>query len=245
MSDLRRGADRRPPAHLVPGFTHIRDERGSALHLSRLPRLRTAGETGAEVLRCFSGVVFEVLESAARRPLRMSSDSLLRWHRATFRSSFPEHAGRFRDDGASFGIRWREHGRLCTDGVSGAPVERMGEELDAAFAAYNGELEARAPERRTTREAVTAAATLYTELLRIHPFPDGNHRACFPALQGALVSLGATAVHFEGAVDAHDDALARAVQRDPARRTIEPFAELLLGCGRTSHLRLTRMEGRR
>jgi len=39
-------------------------------------------------------------------------------------------------------------------------------ELEAAFAAYNAELAARAPEQRTLREAVTAAAVLYAELLR-------------------------------------------------------------------------------
>jgi fido (protein-threonine AMPylation protein) len=110
-------------------------------------------------------------------PDPVSTEGLLRWHRATFRTTFPEHAGRFRDDGVSFGIRWREGERERRVMAVGSPVERMGDELDAAFAAYNAEIARCAPERRSAREAAVTAATLYAELLRIHPFPDGNLRA--------------------------------------------------------------------
>lgn len=78
-------------------------------------------------------------------------------------------------------------------------------------------------------DAARTAATVYAEILRIHPFEDGNLRAAFPALQCALVSLGALPVDFEAAVAEHDEALGWALRPEEERRTVAPFAEMLLG----------------
>jgi hypothetical protein len=95
------------------------------------------------------------------------------------------------------------------------------------FRAYNVELERCGPERRQLADALRTAAELYAALLRIHAFEDGNLRAAFPALQGALISLGAAPVHFESAVAEHDEAIGWALRPEATRHTVEPFVELL------------------
>lgn len=65
-------------------------------------------------------------------------------------------------------------------------------------------------------------------ILRIHPFEDGNLRTAFPALQGALISLGAAPVDFEAAVAEHDEALGWALRPDFENRSLEPFVDLLI-----------------
>jgi hypothetical protein len=72
------------------------------------------------------------------------------------------------------------------------------------------------------------------DILRIHPFDDGNLRGALPALQAALVSLGSPMVHFEAAVAEHDEALGWALRADAESRTVEPFVELLLSRIRAS-----------
>ncbi len=168
------------------------------------------------------------MTSAALRPLPLSRSDLVRWHRATFRTTFPDEAGRLRDESVSFQIRWREGAELRQRALSGSDVAAIPGELDAAFAVYNRERNARGPERRPLREAVATAAALYVALLRIHPFLDGNLRAALPALEAALVSLGAAAVDFMGAVAEHDEALGWALHPVAGRRTLGPFVEFIL-----------------
>jgi prophage maintenance system killer protein len=81
-------------------------------------------------------------------------------------------------------VRWREDGETQGGLVYVTDPGRTREELRAAFAAYNTERERRAPEQRSVREAAIAAASLYADILRTHPFEDGNLRVAFPALQG-------------------------------------------------------------
>lgn len=220
-----RGARRR--GDVFPGFVEFRDEEDAPFYESSLPRFAGAEATAAEVLERFSAVVFGVMDSASRRPLRMGHDDLVRWHKAIFATTFPHQAGQVRPGPTWFGVRWREHGRLHGRMIAGADPTHIRPEMRAAFAVYNAELEGRAPQHRSTRDALTAAATLYTDLLHIHPFEDGNLRASFPALQGALMSLGTAAVNFEDAVAAHDEAIGWALHPESEKRTVEPFVELM------------------
>lgn len=221
-------SSKKPIPESFPGFAGFRDDRDAPFYVSRMPGFSTAEATAAEVVACFSRVVFAVMREASRRPLRMSRADLLRWHRATFQTTFPYQAGKLREDSAAFEIRWRHAGELRKQPLDGTDAARIPAKVDAAFAAYDAELAARAPEQRTLRDAVAGAAALYAELLRIHPFEDGNLRAAFPALQGALISLGAAAVDFEGAVAEHDEALGWALRPDAEHRTLEPFVNLLV-----------------
>jgi fido (protein-threonine AMPylation protein) len=216
------------PAEPFPGFARFRDDRDAPFYTSRMPGLSTPEATAAEIVACFSRVMYAVMQEASRRPRRMSRADMVRWHRATFRTTFPSQAGKLRDDATAFEIRWRDAGRLHRRPVQGSVAERVPAELDAAFAAYNAELAARTPEQRTIREAATAAAALYVELLRVHPFEDGNLRAAFPALQGGLISLGAVAVDFDDAVRDHDESLGWALRSDVEHRSLEPFVDLLV-----------------
>jgi fido (protein-threonine AMPylation protein) len=211
-----------------PGFASFRDSESSPFHRSRAPAFDTPERTATEITARLSSVVFSLLKEAARRPLRMDLDDLLRWHTGIFGTTFPYQAGEIRTAQTQFGVRWREGGELNTRLIPGSDAAVIRAELRAAFAAYNAERERCLPGARSAREAVTAAAGLYVEILRIHPFDDGNLRAALPALQGALVSLGGRPVHFEMAVAEHDEALGWALRPDAENRTIEPFAELLL-----------------
>ncbi|MDW5596794.1 Fic family protein [Conexibacter stalactiti] len=173
----------------------------------------------------------------------MTPEHLERMHLGIFRTTFPERAGRFRDDDVTYGALWREDGVRQRQLMVGLPVEEVRPALNAAFAAYDAELRRCEPARRHAADAITTAVTLYAEVLRIHPFPDGNTRTTFPLLQVALVSLGSQATHFAGAELQRREALGWAVQPDPARRTVEPLIAFVSERMKTSPLVLTRMEG--
>lgn len=219
---------------LFPGFAAFRDDEDSPFYRSRVRAFDTPERTTAEITARLSRVVLEVVREAGRRPSQMGVDNLLRWHRAIFTTTFPYQAGKIRTAQTQFGVRWREGGELRTPLVRGSEPGAVRAELELAFAVYDAERKRRGPTERSLREAVSAAARLYADILRIHPFDDGNLRGALPALQGALVSLGAATVNFEAAVAEHDEALGWALRADAASRTIEPFVELLLARIRAS-----------
>jgi fido (protein-threonine AMPylation protein) len=213
---------------LFPGFAAFRDDESSRFYRSLLPAFGTPQKTAAEITVRLSRVVFDVIRNAARRPLQMGLEDLLRWHMGIFKTTFPHEAGQLRTVQTQFGVRWREGGELRGRLVSGSDTGRIRAELRSTFAAYNAERERGGPERRSARETAIAAASLYADILLTHPFEDGNLRAAFPALQGALVSLGGRIVDFQSALTEHDEALGWALRPDPENRTVVPFAELLM-----------------
>lgn len=221
-------ADREGPPALFPGFGGFRDEEGSPFYRSHLPMFDTPQKTATEITARLSRVIFEVVREAARRPLRMGVDDLLRWHTAIFKTTFPYEAGKLRNAQTQFGVRWREggepHGRM----VLGSDPRHIRAELRTAFMTYNTEREQRAPEQHSVREAAVVAASLYADILRVHPFDDGNLRSAFPALQGALVSLGGRTVDFQAALTEHNESLGWALRPDAEKREVSPFAELLV-----------------
>jgi len=231
---------------LLPGFADFRDDESSRFYRSHLPAFGTPQKTAAEIHRRLSRVVEGVVAAAARSPLRMELADLLRWHTGIFKTTFPQEAGQLRNTETQFGVRWREDGELHRRAMTGSDPAAIRAELRAAFAAYNAERERCPPERRSARETAIAAASLYADILRTHPFDDGNLRGAYPALQGALVSLGGRAVDFQAALTEHDEALGWALRPNSARppdpatpsdariRSVVPFAELLLARMRAS-----------
>jgi len=212
---------------VVPGFEDFRDEEGAPFYRSSVRAFATPEATLVEILRRFRSVMLGALEAAERRPVAIEVGDVLAWHRAIFASTFPHEAGEVRSGPTWFGVRWREHETLRRRMVEGVEPRHVRDDLWQVLKRYNDELRSRRPRERSLREALGAAAQLYAELLTIHPFEDGNLRAAFPALQTALLSLGAPAVHFHGAVAEHDEALGWALRPDAEMRTIQPFVDLL------------------
>jgi fido (protein-threonine AMPylation protein) len=206
-----------------PGFAAFRDDESSPFYRSHLPAFGTAEITGR-----LTRVVSAVVREAAWRPLPIGLEHLLRWHTAIFKTTFPYQAGQIRSAQTEFGARWREDGELRRSVIHGSDPGLVRAELRTAFAAYNTERERHTPEQRSARETAIVAASLYADILRTHPFEDGNLRGAFPALQVALVSLGGRVVDFEEALAEHDEALGWALRSDAENRTVVPFAELLL-----------------
>lgn len=117
-------------------------------------------------------------------------DRLLRAHRAIFKPLFSVEAGagRFRRwEEAHFGIPLESNdGEVEWRGLRGAPPEEIRERLNIAcrpFATTN-------PQPTDRRAAHAAAAELLVEIVRIHPFVDGNLRVGMVAMQAALCFYG-------------------------------------------------------
>jgi fido (protein-threonine AMPylation protein) len=213
---------------MFPGFAAFRDDESSRFYRSLSPAFGTPQKTAAEITVRLSRVVFDVTRNAALRPLQMGLEDLLRWHMGIFKTTFSHEAGQLRTAQTQFGVRWREDGELRGRLMSGSDPGLIRAELRTAFAAYNAERERCEPKQRSAKETAIAAASLYADILRTHPFDDGNLRSAFPALQGALVSLGGRTVDFQDALTEHDEALGWALRPDAENRTALPFAELLI-----------------
>jgi fido (protein-threonine AMPylation protein) len=219
---------------LLPGFADFRDDQSSRFYRSHVRAFGTPQKTAAEIHRRLSRVVESVVATAAQSPLRMGLEDLLRWHTGIFNTTFPHEAGQLRSTQTQFGVRWREDGELHQRAITGSDPAAVRAELRVAFVAYNAERERCSPERRSARETAIAAGSLYADILRTHPFDDGNLRSAYPVLQGALVSLGGRAVDFQDALTEHDEALGWALRPDSATpsdavtRSVLPFAELLI-----------------
>ena len=163
------------------------------------------------------------------RPLEMNIERLLRWHGSLFGRLFPYEAAHLRraHEPAQFGVPVMQNGERSIRVVHGAPSDQLRRLLNESFAAYAHDSQTLSVriDRPPIREFTRLGARLYTDLLRIHPFTDGNHRTSFIALSGVFWSFQVPALRFPTDEDmlAHDDAVALAVLHlDP-----EPFANLL------------------
>lgn len=81
-------------------------------------------------------------------------------------------------------------------------------------------------QRGATGAGAGALAKLYTGVLRVHPFVDGNHRTCYAMLARALWWLDMPLIRFRTADSKrdHDRAAAPALLPSSDAR---PFADLL------------------
>lgn len=159
-----------------------------------------------------------------RRPLLIDVERVRWWHGAIFARQFPHDGGRFRKERAFFGVMARD-GRIRQ--IEGSPPEAVRGELASVCQAFNAAMEQLSGSSVGALDRTRVVSVLYTGILRVHPFADGNHRTAFVALSAALWSLGMPAVEFaddEDMID-HDDALIPALLSSVGE--IEPFARLL------------------
>jgi len=170
-----------------------------------------------------------VLDDAQRafwqNPLCMDPERVRWWHGAIFARRFPHDGGRFRRELAFFGVLLPDDRMRQLEGVAPEAIHRELAALCAAFNQRSEDLGASAD--RGVLDYTRAAAALYSGILRVHPFVDGNHRVSFVALSAALWSFGLPNVRFVGAEEmiAHDDAVVPALVSAPG--DVEPFAQLL------------------
>ncbi len=160
-----------------------------------------------------------------RVPLRTDPERIRWWHGVIFARRFPHDGGHFRRDRAFFGVTMPNGGMRQVEGV--AP-ETIRSELQAVCSSFNRcSHSVDATTESSTLDYTRAAAALYSGILRVHPFVDGNHRVSFVALSAALWSFGLPNLRFIGADEmiAHDDALVPAFIS--ASGDVEPFAQLL------------------
>lgn len=201
---------------------HYRDREESRFYQARgLSPEQTWQALGDELAR--------VLDDAQRAfwqtPLRMDPERVRWWHGAMFARHFPYDGGRFGRELAFFGVLLSDDRMRQLEGVAPEAIHR---ELAAVCAMFNQRTEDLCASADIgALDYTRAAAALYSGILRVHPFVDGNHRVSFVALSAALWSFGLPNIRFIGAEEmvAHDDALISALVSAPG--DVEPFAQLL------------------
>lgn len=203
-------------------WTRYRDREESRFYQARgLSPEQTWQALGDELAR--------VLDDAQRAfwgtALRIDPERVRWWHGAIFARHFPHDGGRFRRERAFFGVLLPDDKMRQLEGVAPETIHR---ELASVCATFNRSIESfGVAADRSTLDYTRAAAALYSGILRVHPFVDGNHRVSFVALSAALWSFGLPNVRFIGAEEMvpHDDALVPALIS--ASGEVEPFAQLL------------------
>jgi len=192
----------------------------------------SAEDTWLEATDRLRRVLTDVEDEARHRPIAVSGERICRWHRAIFSTTFARDAGRIRGDHEPvwFVIRVaRGDGSVGSRLVEGTSGRReIEDQLGLACERFNSARRSVEGRRAATpaTEAIRIAAGLYSDLLRIHPFVDGNLRAAFVALQAGLRSLRLPGVSFGRVLDRHDDAIGWAIRGDQDR-TDEPLTALL------------------
>jgi prophage maintenance system killer protein len=200
---------------------HYRDNEGSrfykASHLSPEETWRALGDELGRVL-------VDAQRAFWAGRLEMAPERVRWWHGAIFARHFPYDGGHFRRERAFFGVV-TVHGGMRQ--IEGSSPEALRQDLAVLCVAFNGSVKRLDKHNASVLERTRVAGALYADILRVHPFADGNHRTGFVALSAALWSLGLPNVEFEEDEDmtAHDHALIPALLSKEG--TIEPFAQLL------------------
>ena len=186
----------------------------------------------AAIERALVAGLGRVITAYQNTPLTMTDGRLVSFHRLIFGGLFRESdgAGRFRQphEPTEFRIPVLRNDRWRMATAHGAAPESVQEELAVTFDEWNAwSAGARAARSVELANVTLHVSKLYTGILRVHPFVDGNHRAGYLSSAAALTSFALPVVEFETAEElrAHDRAVGAAA--DPRRGDPEPFARLL------------------
>lgn len=165
------------------------------------------------------------------RQLRMDHERLLRYHGSIFGGLFTEleGAGRYRtaQEPTVFAVPVKREGEWMTTSVSGAAHTEIRPALDEVFAAWDRRIRSMRHRRVPLGEGALAISELYTGILRVHPFVDGNHRSSFMVYAAASWSFRWPLIRFSTAKEMreHDRAVGAALL--PDEHDPRPFAELV------------------
>jgi fido (protein-threonine AMPylation protein) len=174
-------------------FERFRDEPDS----DYFQALGHSAEQTWQEIRGRVGLVASEAVALALEDAVLTPQLLCTWHRRIFETTFPEDAGRLRSgrDTATYGYvvgpkdaAVNKTGRGTRPRALPSRLRKVCEEFNRTAAGLEG---AAAPR---LIDVTFPAARLYAKLLSAHPWSDGNGRACYVALQFALVRLGALSV---------------------------------------------------
>lgn len=189
---------------------------------------KTPEQTYAEIYRNLNDL-FDHIKTCRVSEAMPALDRFSRWHRRIFRSTFPGSAGRFRSEPCRFGV-WLpdspNYHEWPLSSANGSNHDEIRPRMKSAVEEFRASLPPHWRKARTD-EAGKSTAKLFTEVLRIHPFIDGNMRFSLAVLMGAVrqFQYDPTGLwrrdDFEFAV-----AYSTALRPDDERST-EPLAELI------------------
>ena len=170
--------------------------------------------------------VIAVTHGAAQRIITV--DAIRRLHEIVFVTTFPEHAGRLRQqkEEAEYGIVLGTAEQPILKSERATAGTRVVRRLEQACREFN---DAIAKQKRldtiALEDLVLTAVRLYAKVLSIHPFLDGNGRTAFTVLQYALVRGGLSSVAMDD-FDAHQRALGAALRSD-GKQSYVPLQALI------------------
>jgi len=212
----------------MKGFEDFRDSPEAPFYRAGA---MSAEATWAEATLRLARVLRSAAAEAQRRPGMLDAERVCAWHRAIFLTTFERDAGRVRadDEPVEFGVPLQMDDELRDVPVRGT-LGRIAimQELRLACETFNASTAALRNCERAVKvvEGVEPAAVLYSAILKIHPFVDGNLRAAYVALTVGLASVGLPAIDFRPALDRHDECLGWAMRSD-AHQTIDPLVRLI------------------
>jgi fido (protein-threonine AMPylation protein) len=187
----------------------------------------SARQTTEEARDNVARLLVSIVDQGRRQP-PITPSRLRAWHRAVFGRLFPEDAGRWRQahEDVAFPVLVEAEGSIEPVIVTGAPAR----DIEEAVAGVCGRLEVilRAAELRSPPDSAaagTALADFMAELLRVHPFVDGNHRVALVAAQATFVRLTGQPVLWGADYAALEETLEVAIVDEEGRRRLARLFE--------------------
>lgn len=174
-------------------FEQFRDEPDSDFY--QAPG-RTPEQTWQEV-RERVGLVAAEAVALALDDATLSPEIVREWHRRIFETTFPGDAGRVRNRRGvtTYGYVVGPEDAPVNKTGRGSAARKLSRRLQKVCDEFNeAAAKLKGAEGPHLTDATFPAARLYAKLLSAHPFNDGNGRACYVALQFALVRLGGLSV---------------------------------------------------
>jgi len=211
------------------GFDDFLDDAGSPFAASALCD-RDPAETNRRIVEAMDAVLIDFFARAqAGETLPIDLEFLRSIHERLFSTTFPDVAGTFRAGHDEKGPLESEFS-VRIDGAAktlhGTTIRRLPGELERCFRRYHQHVAAEERDGSSTRRVAEITAETYARLLKIHPFLDGNLRACWCLMQAIVLNHGFQPIGFDD-LGRHEDAIGRALQPGGRRYSREPLISLI------------------